>query len=62
MEDYEAFEKLKTGKGASAIETLLRAQGYAPVGQAMYSSLYVDLAALKERREAAFQLPRVQFS
>jgi FkbM family methyltransferase len=62
IEDYEAFEKLKTGAGNSQIEVLLRAKAYAPVGQTMYSSLYVDLEALKARRSAAFDLSSVQFA
>ena len=62
MEDYAGFEKLKTGGGRSEIEELLRGHGYAPVGQAMYSSLYVRLEALQARRDAAFRLPQVQFA
>jgi FkbM family methyltransferase len=62
VEDYDAFEKLKTGTGNSPIESFLRDNGFAPVGQAMYSSLYVDLDALKTRRSGAFNLPAVQFA
>jgi FkbM family methyltransferase len=61
IEDYDAFEKIRRGNGASPIEALLRAQEYAPVGQAMFSSLYVDLQALKSGRSSAFDLPAVQF-
>ena len=62
VEDYDAFDKLKNGQGHSDIEDLLRDKGYAPVGQAMYSTLYVKLDALKSRRDAAFRLPQVQFA
>jgi FkbM family methyltransferase len=62
IEDYQAFDKLKTGTGRSEIEEFLRGAGYAPVGQAMYSTLYIDLAALERRQDAAFNLPKVQFA
>jgi FkbM family methyltransferase len=62
VEDYDAFEKMKNGAGPSPIEDLLRRRSYAPVGQAMYSTLYIDLVALKERKNAAFRLPEVQFA
>ena len=60
IEDYEAFERLRRGSGTSAIEALLRPAGYAHIGQAMFSSLYVDLQALESRRVGAFNLAAVQ--
>jgi FkbM family methyltransferase len=61
IEDYEGFERLRRGAGASAIEEHLRAADYAHIGQAMFSSLYVDLRALQSRRVGAFNLAAVQF-
>ncbi|MDP3660063.1 FkbM family methyltransferase [Phenylobacterium sp.] len=60
IEDFEAFNNLKTGAGDSPIEAHLRSRSYAPIGQAMFSTLYVDLMALAERRHGAFDLASVQ--
>jgi len=62
VEDYDGFAKLKNGSGRSDIEDLLRSRGYAPVGQALYTSLYVHLDALKSGRDDAFRLTQVQFA
>jgi FkbM family methyltransferase len=62
VEDYEAFEKFKTGKGLSAIEAFLRDKAYVPVGQAMYSTLWIDQTAVERRDNGAFRLPEVQFA
>jgi FkbM family methyltransferase len=62
VEDYDAFEKLKNGAGDSAIEDLLRARDYAHVGQALFSSLYVDREALRRRTAGAYRMPAVQFA
>jgi len=62
IEDFGAFETLRTGVGASEIQVFLRAHGYQPIGQALYSSLYVDRQALEDKASTAFRLESVQFS
>ena len=54
VEDFEAFESRKAGGKASAIETLLRDADYAPISQAVYSTLYLDTRALRAAHQTVF--------
>ena len=47
IEDFAAFESLSVGKAKSDIERFLRDRGYAPVCQAVLSTLYVDIASVR---------------
>jgi FkbM family methyltransferase len=42
IEDFEGFDALKRGQGESEISQFLRAKNYAPIAQALYTTLYVS--------------------
>lgn len=52
VEDFAAFESLSVGKTKSEIEHLLRVRGFAPVCQAVLSTLYVDIASVRANDRA----------
>jgi FkbM family methyltransferase len=62
IEDFEGFQALQAGGRSSPVQTLLRDQGYVPVGQAMYTALYLEGEALRTARSDAFHLEAVAFN
>lgn len=61
VEDFEAFARLRGGGPMGPIETLLRGHGYEAVGQAVFSTLYLDSEALRARAHRAFRMSSLQF-
>lgn len=61
VEDFVAFEALATGR-RSEILHFLSAVDYRPIGQYMFSSLYVDNDAVASRRSPAFEWANTQVS
>lgn len=60
VEDYEALQLMIRAEGGTEIGDFMRATDYAPVGQVMFSTLYVDRRALAARTADAFDFSRVQ--
>ena len=59
VEDFDAFENRKVGAGPSEIESFLRNVGYVPISQAVFSTLYVDVAAARAKHSAAFDFSAI---
>lgn len=62
VEDFDAFQRLREGSGLSPIAAWLRDLDYQTIGQVMFSTLYVDRAAVAARASNAFRLTSIQFS
>src|SRR5262249_13385658 len=60
VEDFDAFGCLGAEKVSETMK-FLTAQDYRLIGQSLFSSLYVDAVAMKQRRSRAFSLDRCQF-
>jgi FkbM family methyltransferase len=61
IEDFEAFDAMYNNGSPSPIQRLMSSLDYSAVGQAVFSTLYVDRRALEARKSCAFDLAAVQF-